>query len=193
MTDGSAAGEVTSRAGPRGTIYRVLVMGVSGCGKTTVGRLLATRLDWPFLDADDLHPPANVAKMAAGIPLTDADRAPWLAMVAAWIAERRAAGESGVVACSALKRAYRDTLRAADPRTSAGVSRGRARVARRAPRPTVTVTSSRNDCWRPNSRTSRSPRRTRIRSLSPLDSSPTRSSTRLWRSSPDRHTSGRGR
>ncbi len=114
MTDGNAAGEVTS-GGPRGTIYRVLVMGVSGCGKTTVGRLLATRLDWPFLDADDLHPPANVAKMAAGIPLTDADRAPWLAMVAAWMAERRAAGEPGVVACSALKRAYRDTLRASDP------------------------------------------------------------------------------
>ena len=115
MTDGSAAGEVTSRTGPRGTSNRVLVMGVSGCGKTTVGRLLATRLDWPFLDADDLHPPANVAKMASGIPLTDADRAPWLGMVAAWIAERRAAGEPGVVACSALKRAYRDTLRAADP------------------------------------------------------------------------------
>jgi gluconokinase len=92
----------------------VLVMGVSGCGKTTVGRLLADRLGWPFLDADDLHPPANVAKMAAGIPLTDADREPWLATVAEWIAERRSHGEPGVVACSALKRIYRDGLRGAD-------------------------------------------------------------------------------
>ncbi len=115
MTEGSAASEVTSRAGTRGPNRRVLVMGVSGCGKTTVGRLLATSLDWPFLDADNLHPPANVAKMAAGIPLNDTDRAPWLDMVAEWIAQRRAAGESAVVACSALKRAYRDTLRAADP------------------------------------------------------------------------------
>ena len=90
-------------------------MGVSGCGKSTVGRLLATHTGWPFLDADDLHPAENIAKMAAGTPLTDADREPWLSRVAAWIAERRAAGESGVVACSALKRAYRDRLRQADP------------------------------------------------------------------------------
>jgi carbohydrate kinase (thermoresistant glucokinase family) len=90
-------------------------MGVSGCGKSTVGRLLAQRAGWPFLDADDMHSTESIAKMAAGTPLTDADRGPWLAQVAAWIAERRAAGESGVVACSALKRAYRDVLRQADP------------------------------------------------------------------------------
>ena len=90
-------------------------MGVSGCGKTTVGRLLAKQTGWPFLDADDLHSIENIAKMVAGKPLTDSDRVPWLEQVAAWIAERRAAGESGVVACSALKRAYRDQLRAADP------------------------------------------------------------------------------
>ncbi len=90
-------------------------MGVSGCGKSTVGRLLATQTGWPFLDADDLHSPESVAKMTTGTPLTDADREPWLADVAAWIAQRRDAGESGVVACSALKRSYRDRLRQADP------------------------------------------------------------------------------
>ncbi len=90
-------------------------MGVSGCGKSTVGRLVAERTGWPFLDADDLHSADNIAKMATGTPLIDADRVPWLAQVAAWIAERRAAGESAVVACSALKRSYRDRLRQADP------------------------------------------------------------------------------
>jgi carbohydrate kinase (thermoresistant glucokinase family) len=93
----------------------LVVMGVSGCGKSTVGRLLAKHTGWPFLDADDLHPPENIATMAAGTPLTDADREPWLDLVAAWIAERRVAGESGVVACSSLKRTYRDRLRQADP------------------------------------------------------------------------------
>jgi gluconokinase len=93
----------------------VLVMGVSGSGKTTVGRLLAKRAGWPFLDADELHSSASIAKMGAGIPLTDADRGPWLDRVASWIAERHAAGEPGVVACSALKRPYRDRLRRAEP------------------------------------------------------------------------------
>jgi carbohydrate kinase (thermoresistant glucokinase family) len=93
----------------------VLVMGVSGSGKTTVGRLLAKRAGWPFLDADELHTSESIAKMAAGNPLTDADRGPWLDRVASWIAERHAAGEPGVVACSALKRPYRDLLRRADP------------------------------------------------------------------------------
>jgi gluconokinase len=93
----------------------ILVMGVSGSGKSTVGRALATRLGRPFLDADDLHPPANVAKMSAGVPLTDADRAPWLRRIGLWLADRRAGGEPGVLACSALKRAYRDQLRAAEP------------------------------------------------------------------------------
>jgi carbohydrate kinase (thermoresistant glucokinase family) len=90
-------------------------MGVSGSGKTTVGRTLAERANWPFLDADDLHSPDAVARMAAGTPLTDRDRSPWLARVAEWIAARRRAGEPGVVACSALKRRYRDRLREADP------------------------------------------------------------------------------
>lgn len=91
----------------------VVVMGVSGCGKSTVGGLLAERLGWPFEDADLLHPPANVAKMRSGVPLTDADRWPWLEGVAGWIAEH--ATTHGVVACSALKRGYRDVLRRADP------------------------------------------------------------------------------
>jgi len=92
----------------------VVVMGVTGSGKSTVGRLLAERLRVPYADADDFHPPANVAKMARGEPLGDADRAPWLAAVAAWIGARVRAGESAVVTCSALRRRYRDRLRLAD-------------------------------------------------------------------------------
>ena len=88
----------------------VVVMGVSGSGKTTVGRALAARLGWPFKEGDDLHPPANIAKMRSGRPLTDADRAPWLAAVARWIRQWRRAGVSGVVTCSALKRDYRRRL-----------------------------------------------------------------------------------
>src|SRR5688572_1410039 len=90
-------------------------MGVSGSGKTTLGRNLAARTASPFLDADDLHSPEATAKMTAGIPLTDEDRWPWLGRVADWIAHRRRAGQPGVVACSALKRPYRDRLRDADP------------------------------------------------------------------------------
>ncbi len=85
-------------------------MGVAGSGKTTIGRLLAARRGWPFYDGDDYHPPDNVAKMSAGIPLDDVDRAGWLASLASLIRQRLARGESGVVACSALKRAYRDVL-----------------------------------------------------------------------------------
>lgn len=88
----------------------VIIMGVSGSGKTTVGRALAQRLGWPFYDGDDLHPAANVAKMAAGIPLDDADRAGWLAALATIIAGGVARGEGGVVACSALKARYRAVL-----------------------------------------------------------------------------------
>jgi gluconokinase len=88
----------------------VIVAGVSGSGKTTVGAMLAGRLNWPFADADEFHPAANVAKMHAGIPLTDEDRRPWLRAIAAWMDERVAAGESAVVTCSALKRAYRELL-----------------------------------------------------------------------------------
>ena len=90
----------------------IIVMGVSGSGKSTIGALLAERLGWPFADADGFHPPENVAKMAAGIPLTDADRWPWLDAIAAHIDAARKAGQPVVVACSALRRAYRERLRA---------------------------------------------------------------------------------
>jgi gluconokinase len=88
----------------------VILMGVTGAGKTTVGRLLADALSAEFVDADDFHPPANVAKMRAGIPLDDADRAPWLARVNALLRSR--AGADIVLACSALKERYRTTLTA---------------------------------------------------------------------------------
>ena len=88
----------------------LVVMGVSGSGKTTVAALLAGRLGWEFEDGDDFHPPANVAKMAGGTPLTDTDRWPWLDSMAAWIDATRATGRRGVLACSALKRAYRQVL-----------------------------------------------------------------------------------
>ena len=84
----------------------VVLMGVSGCGKSTVGPMLAARLACPFLDADEFHPPANVAKMAAGTPLTDADRRPWLELLNGKLHER----ENAVLACSALKEAYRQVL-----------------------------------------------------------------------------------
>ena len=93
----------------------IVVMGVSGAGKTTIAQALSARLHWPFVDGDSLHPKANIDKMASGRPLDDADRAPWLAAVGAWMDERAKAGEPGVVSCSALKRAYRDTLRAGRP------------------------------------------------------------------------------
>ena len=89
----------------------VVVMGVSGTGKSTVAGLLAGRLNWDLEEGDDLHPAENVAKMAAGIPLTDDDRWPWLDTVASWIREHELAGRPGVITCSALKRAYRDRLR----------------------------------------------------------------------------------
>lgn len=88
---------------------RIVVMGVSGCGKSTLASAAAGRLGRPFLEGDDLHPPANRAKMAAGIALTDDDRWPWLRLVRSWMAENA----DGVVACSALRRAYRDLLRTA--------------------------------------------------------------------------------
>jgi gluconokinase len=88
-----------------------IVMGVSGCGKTTVGRLLARELGCEFLDADDLHPEANVAKMANGVALTDDDRWPWLDAIVAAMHERAARGSGAVIACSALKEAYRERLR----------------------------------------------------------------------------------
>ncbi|GAB2766721.1 gluconokinase [Terrabacter koreensis] len=91
----------------------VVVMGVSGSGKTTVGAALAQRLRVPFADADDFHPQANIDKMSAGIPLTDDDRGPWLAIIGEWLAAHADTG--GVVSCSALRRAYREVLTAAAP------------------------------------------------------------------------------
>jgi gluconokinase len=94
---------------------RWVVMGVSGCGKSEVGKRLASALGVRFLEGDAYHSASNVAKMAAGIPLDDADRADWLRTLQAEIAEARKRGEGLVLACSALKRRYRDLLRAADP------------------------------------------------------------------------------
>jgi carbohydrate kinase (thermoresistant glucokinase family) len=88
----------------------VVVMGVSGCGKTTVSTLLAERLGWQYQEGDALHPPENVAKMSGGTPLTDTDRIPWLQRIAGRIDDWRRAGESGVITCSALKRTYRDII-----------------------------------------------------------------------------------
>jgi gluconokinase len=88
----------------------IVVMGVSGCGKTSVGQALAARLGARFVDADDFHPPSNVEKMRAGVPLDDADRAPWLARLNAVMRHAVARGDSVVLACSALKRGYRDML-----------------------------------------------------------------------------------
>lgn len=93
----------------------LVVMGVSGSGKTTIAVLLAQRLGWLFEDADRLHPSANVEKMHAGVPLNDADRAPWLRAVADEIGSWLQSGRSGVMACSALKRAYRDEIRDGRP------------------------------------------------------------------------------
>jgi gluconokinase len=96
--------------GPRAEPQVLVVMGVSGCGKSTVAALLAGRCGWPLEDGDELHPPSNVAKMNAGAPLTDEDRWPWLEKVAAWIEEQLDARRNAVVTCSALKRSYRNVL-----------------------------------------------------------------------------------
>ncbi len=105
---GSAAGPDRRKLGSLNMI--VLVGGVSGSGKTTVGVLLAKRLNWLFADGDSFHPAANIAKMASGVPLTDADRWPWLRIIGQWMDERIVAGDSAVVPCSLLKRSYRDLL-----------------------------------------------------------------------------------
>lgn len=99
----------------KGGHRHVVVMGVSGCGKSGVGEALAAWLDRPFAEGDEFHPPENIAKMESGTPLTDDDRWPWLRSLADWIGEREAAGESSVVTCSALKRSYRDVLRKGAP------------------------------------------------------------------------------
>jgi gluconokinase len=94
----------------------LVIMGVSGSGKSTVARMLADRLDWPMAEADEFHSPANIAKMEAGVALTDADREPWLVSLRDWINVHAAAEQSTVATCSALKRSYRDLLRGADSR-----------------------------------------------------------------------------
>jgi gluconokinase len=92
----------------------IIIFGVSGAGKTTVGKLLARELGWRFLEADDFHPEANIEKMRSGHPLTDNDRRPWLDCLRRQIQQLLSAGENAVLACSALKRAYRDHLRVSD-------------------------------------------------------------------------------
>lgn len=89
----------------------IVVMGVSGCGKTSVGSALAARLGWRFFDADDFHSPANIARMRAGVPLTEADREPWLESLRTLAQRADAAGENIVLACSALRRSFRESLR----------------------------------------------------------------------------------
>ena len=93
----------------------IVVMGVSGSGKSTVAKGIATTMGWDFAEGDEFHPKANVDKMASGIPLTDEDRWPWLHLIGDWISERVSHGQSAVVACSALRRAYRDILRDGRP------------------------------------------------------------------------------
>ena len=94
----------------------IVILGVSGSGKTTLGQLLAAELGWPFFDADEFHPPANIEKMSQGIPLTDEDRWPWLDAIRAHIELLAARGENGVVTCSGLKQMYRERLQAAGVR-----------------------------------------------------------------------------
>lgn len=93
----------------------IVVMGVSGSGKSTVAKGIATTMRWDFAEGDEFHPRENVEKMASGQPLTDEDRWPWLRLIGDWISERVSRGESAVVACSALRRAYRDVLREGRP------------------------------------------------------------------------------
>ncbi len=89
----------------------VVVMGVSGSGKTTLARGIAQAMGWAFAEGDDFHPEANVAKMHSGIPLTDEDRWPWLALIGEWLTRQEQQGRSAAITCSALRRAYRDVLR----------------------------------------------------------------------------------
>jgi gluconokinase len=99
----------------RQRLTSLVVMGVAGAGKSSLMAALEGRLGWPALEGDALHPPQNVAKMAAGVPLTDDDRRPWLEAIAAWIGDRESARQSSIVTCSALRREYRDVLRQGHP------------------------------------------------------------------------------
>ncbi|SHE25723.1 gluconokinase [Actinomyces glycerinitolerans] len=97
-------------------VEHLVLMGVAGCGKTTAAANLHAALGWPVAEADDFHPQANIDKMSQGVPLTDADRRPWLDSLRDWMSEQAASGTKTVVTCSALKRAYRDLLSQADGR-----------------------------------------------------------------------------
>lgn len=100
---------------PSSGVRQVVVMGVSGVGKSTFAKGLATLMRWPFVEGDALHPEANLVKMSSGQPLTDEDRWPWLRTIGVWMSQEIAAGRFGVVTCSALRRAYRDLLREGRP------------------------------------------------------------------------------
>ncbi|WP_244924981.1 gluconokinase [Actinomyces bowdenii] len=105
------------RGGARpGQVTHLVIMGVSGCGKTTAAASLSRELGWPVAEADDFHPAANIEKMASGAPLTDEDRWPWLASLRDWMTRRAGEGASTIVTCSALKRSYRDLLSGAEGR-----------------------------------------------------------------------------
>jgi len=110
VADTAGVRRLDSARAHRGSPPILVIMGVSGAGKSTVGEELAARLGWSFEEGDALHPEVNIAKMHAGIPLTDADRKPWLERVAAWIDTRRAKKQPGIITCSALKRSYRQII-----------------------------------------------------------------------------------
>ena len=110
VADAAGVRRVFSARAHRGRPPILVIMGVSGVGKSTIGEELSARLGWPFEEGDQLHPEANIAKMHAGIPLTDADRLPWLERVAAWIDGQRKNKQPGIITCSALKRRYRQII-----------------------------------------------------------------------------------
>lgn len=112
--DGGTAG--TGHRVDTGEVQHLIIMGVSGSGKTTLAQLLDDRLGWPYAEADEFHPQANIDKMSAGIALTDEDRWPWLEAMRDWLTEQTRQGLSTVVTCSALRRTYRDLLRTAEGR-----------------------------------------------------------------------------
>ncbi|MBV1822501.1 gluconokinase [Komagataeibacter oboediens] len=110
MDQQTALVSLSRRLRQAGRPYVLIVMGVSGCGKSTVAQLMAERLGWPVIEGDDLHPAHNIAKMSNGIPLTDEDRAPWLDCIAQQVRAWGDAGQCGIVTCSSLKRMYRERI-----------------------------------------------------------------------------------